>query len=54
MGLFRIGKGIKNLVQGAIEGDIEKVGKGVIHTIVGVVTTVVGADDDDESSGSDD
>lgn len=51
MGLFGIFKGAAKTIEGIVEGDAEKIVKGVGKTITGVVTTVTGSgndDDDDE------
>ena len=48
MGLFRIVRGVVKTVEGIIEGDGEKILKGVAKTATGVVTTIVGTDDNDD------
>lgn len=54
MGIIRIVRGLGKIVEGIAEGDIAKVGKGAIKTGVGVVTTFIGADNDDDSDDLDD
>lgn len=50
MGLLGIGKGLLKTIEGVLEGDMEKVGKGVVKIVKGVATTVLlgGSDDDDD------
>lgn len=47
MGFLKIGRGIAKMVKGAIEGDIAEVGKGALKTGVGIITTLMGVDNDD-------
>ena len=49
MGIIKIVRGLGKIVEGISEGDIAKVGKGALKTGVGVVTTIIGAGEDDDA-----
>lgn len=49
MGVLGIVKGIKNIVEGVVEGDGSKIAKGIVKSGVGILTTITGKDSDDES-----
>lgn len=48
MGILRIFRGVVKTIEGVIEGDGEKIVKGVVKTATGVATTVAGTDEDGE------
>lgn len=54
MGFLKIGKGIIKIVEGTIEGDVEKIVKGVGKVATGVFTTIKGGGDDESSDLLDD
>ena len=54
MGYLKIGKGIIKIVEGTIEGDVEKIVKGVGKVITGTVTTITRGGDDESSDLLDD
>ena len=55
MGLLGIGKGLIKTIEGAVEGDIEKIGKGAFKIAKGAATTILfaGGDDDDDDDDDD-
>jgi hypothetical protein len=55
MGLLTIGKGIFKTIEGALEGDVEKIGKGALKIVKGTATTLLlsGSDDDDDDDDDD-
>lgn len=53
MGAIGIFRGLGKVIEGIAEGDIAKVGKGVVRTAVGVTTTLFGFGGDDASDNSD-
>lgn len=50
MGLFKIFKGVKQVAEGIIEGDVAKVVKGAVNTTIGVATTLSGGNDNDSNA----
>lgn len=54
MGILGITKGLIKTFEGVVEGDIEKIGKGVIKTAKGVATKILFTDDDDDDDDNDD
>ena len=48
MGWFGLAKGLKKTIEGIVEGDVEKIAKGVVKSAIGAVT--ISSDEDAEDS----
>lgn len=54
MGLFGVVKGLGKIVEGVVEGNINKIGKGALRTGIGIFTLgSVDSDDDDDQDDDD-
>lgn len=53
MGLIRIIKGVKDIVEGIAEEDGAKIGKGFFKIVKGCVTTLLGRGSDSEDDAED-
>lgn len=54
MGFLRIVNGLKKIGEGVMEGDLEKVAKGAVKTVVGGVEVITSTGNDSDSDDDDD
>lgn len=54
MGALRILSGLKNIAEGIADGEIGKIAKGAVKTVVGTVEVVTGTSNDSDSDDDND